>query len=155
VIFTVDGVAQAPVNLDHKGHAVLHLQGLGVGLHTITAQYSGDTQFGGSSSSLSPQVAAGGTTATVHSSQPSSAHGTAVTFTASVVPVAPAVGMPTGMIEFDIDGTAFQTEQLDNTGHATLMVMTLTKGSHKITVKYLGDGNFKGSSSKLITQTVR
>ncbi len=141
VIFTVDGVAQAPVTL-HAGHAMLIIpEGLGVGAHTVTAQYTGDTAFGGSSDDVSQQVAQGGSTTTLRSS--------AQAVTATVVAKAPAVGTPTGAVIFYVDGQQFQTVLLNSADQeAVLMVNTLAAGAHTITAEYQGDGNFMASNAR-------
>jgi hypothetical protein len=95
-----------------------------------------------------------GTTTALTSSLSSSVYGQSVTFTATVSPVAPGGGTPTGTVEFFDGTTELDTETLDNTGTATFTTTALVAGSHAITVQYLGDSNFSGSTSLAVTQTV-
>src|SRR5205823_7873592 len=50
VTFIVDGKAQAPVTLDSSAQATLSLSNLGVGNHTVSAKYNGDSNFAVSTS---------------------------------------------------------------------------------------------------------
>src|SRR5207247_1549549 len=83
-------------------------------------------------------------------------YGQAVTFTATITPVAPSTGVPTGTVTFKDGGIAFPsgTVPVDNTGHASLTPATLSVGSHNITIVYNADTNYGGSSASLPTQTV-
>ncbi|MGH7745929.1 MAG: Ig-like domain repeat protein, partial [Candidatus Dormibacteria bacterium] len=73
----------------------------GVGGHTITAVYSGDANFAASTSSaLTQTVGIASTTTALSSSANPAVAGQAVTYTATVAPVAPAAGNPTGSINF-------------------------------------------------------
>jgi large repetitive protein len=51
VVFTIDGVAQAPATLTDKGKATLTVAGLAPGVHTITATYPGSADYLSSTSS--------------------------------------------------------------------------------------------------------
>src|SRR5260370_23943696 len=100
---------------------------LSVGTHAITAQYSGDTNFSGSTSAAIPEtVNPGSVTITVSSSGNPSTYGQALTFTASVQPVS-ATTTPTGAVTF-IHGTA------------TLGVVALLSGAAQLntTLHYAG-----------------
>ena len=53
-----------------------------------------------------------------------------------------------------MDGsTVIGTATLVN-GQATLTISTLSKGKHKITAVYSGDGDFLGSTSAALTETI-
>src|SRR5207248_3070843 len=72
--------------------------------------------------------------------------GQPITFTATVAPVTPGSGVPTGTVTFTIDGTQI-VSPIDGSGHATL-VETLTPGSHTVTAAFnTGSGNFQGSTT--------
>jgi len=73
--------------------------------------------------------------------------------TATVSPVAPAVGVPTGTVTFSDGTTSLGVVTLVD-GTATLSVSTLGAGAHSLTVAYAGDAGFAGSSSGIVTQTV-
>jgi len=90
---------------------------------------------------------------TVTSSLNPSAVGQAVTFTATVAPVAPATGVPTGTIQFRLDGAPLGSPVLlDGTGAASLATSAIPAGSHTIDAVYLGDGAFAGSVSTALSQ---
>ena len=94
------------------------------------------------------------TTTVVTSSANSSVFGQSVTFTATVSPITASLLAPTGQVEFFDGTTVLGTETLDNTGTATFTTTALVAGSHAITVQYLGDPNFSGSTSDALSQTV-
>ncbi|KOG42393.1 hypothetical protein ADK74_16425, partial [Streptomyces decoyicus] len=70
---------------------------------TGTATYNGDVNFTRSSDSTTHTVTQASTTTTVTSAPDPSAFGQAVTVTATVSPVAPGAGTPTGSVAFTID----------------------------------------------------
>jgi len=77
---------------------------LSVGSHSITAFYSGDPDFAGSSSTaLAQTVGQASSSTTIASSANPSVFGQSVTFTATVSVVAPGAGTPTGTVNF-LDG---------------------------------------------------
>ncbi|MBO0731832.1 MAG: Ig-like domain repeat protein, partial [Acidimicrobiaceae bacterium] len=130
-----------------SGHATLTPSFfLAVGSHAITASYSGDANFIGSTGSVTQVVDKAGTTTKVTSSPNPTVQIVPVTFTATVSSVAPGSGMPTGTVEFLADGTPIGTGTLSS-GHATLTPsFFLAVGSHAITASYSGDANFNAST---------
>jgi hypothetical protein len=126
---------------------------LAVGSHTITASYVGDSNFLGSTGTLTQTVGKAGTTTTVSSSANPSAPGQSVTFTALVS----GPGTPTGLVIFS-DGTTVIGRGVlsggpDGRGLASFSTSSLGAGSHPITASYGGDSNFQNSAASL-TQTV-
>ena len=80
--------------------------------------------------------------------------GQAVTLTATVSPVAPDTGAPTGSVEF-FDGTeSLGTAPLNGTGEASLSVTDLAVGSRSITAEYLGAATFGRSTSSPVARVV-
>jgi archaeal flagellin FlaB len=78
-----------------------------------------------------------------------------VIFTASVIPVAPGTGIPTGTIQFYIDGAPYGAPVALAGGNASsLPNNSLTVGDHTITAVYSGDSNFSASSAGPLTQTI-
>src|SRR5438876_11721046 len=63
-------------------------------------------------------------------------------------------GVPTGTVTFYDGATALGTGSLNSFGQATLSTSALAAGSHAITASYGGNGNFTGSTSAVLTQTV-
>jgi Big-like domain-containing protein len=88
------------------------------------------------------------TTTTVTSSSPTSIFGQSVMFTATVSPSA-----ATGTVQFFDGATSLGNGALSG-GTASLTIATLAPGTHPITASYGGDGNFLGSASSSLTQTV-
>jgi uncharacterized repeat protein (TIGR01451 family) len=155
VTFDIDGTPQAPVALNAMGQAALSTAALSVGAHTITATYSGDTNFTGSTSAaLMQTVNQAATTTTVMSSLNPSTSGQSVTFTATVAVNAPGAGTPTGTVDFFDGVTLIGSGALGGGGTATFATSALTPGMHSITATYNGDASFAGSTSPAITQTV-
>jgi len=135
------------------GTASVTTSSLTVGTHNITATYGADINFSGSTSStLSQQVNKAPTTTAVVSSKTPTAFGESVTFTATVTVNAPAVGTPTGSIEFRDGTTVLSTVPLV-AGQATLATATLSVASHTISAVYSGDASFATSTGST-TQVV-
>jgi hypothetical protein len=128
---------------------------LSVAAHSITAVYGGDTNFTTSTSSVLTQtVKQAATTTTLTSSLNPSTFGQSVTFTATVAPVSPGAGTPTGSVTFYDGATSIATVTLTG-GVATFTTSTLTVGTHSIKAVYGGDANFKTSTSAVLKQVVQ
>ncbi len=133
------------------GVATISTNTLNAGSHTITAVYSGDANFAGSTSA--PYVQGVGQTVSntvVTSNANPSVLGQAVTFNAIVTA---STGVPTGTVTFNDGATVLGTGAL-NAGVATFTTNALTSGSHNITASYGGDADFFGSVSAVLTQIV-
>jgi MYXO-CTERM domain-containing protein len=158
VTYSIDGSPGPTATLDGNGNATFSTAALTTGSHTITAAYGGDGNFAGSDSSASPltQVVNQAATATalISSSNPSNT-GDSVTFTATVTAVAPGSGTPTGTVTFTEGVTTLGSGTLDGNGNATFATSALAAGSHDIVATYGGDGDFTGSSSTTLTQSVQ
>lgn len=138
------------------GVATFSTAALPAGTHEITALYSGDGGFAGSTSTgLSLVIAKADTSTVVTSSSPSPAFGEAVTFTATVSALPPGAGAaPTGTVQFK-DGTAdLGPPQPVTSNTATFTYPGLTGGSHAIIAVYTGDANFNSSTSPALFPTV-
>lgn len=136
------------------GSASFTTSTLKVGTDLITAAYSGDSNFGGSTSNAVSQVVnrASTTTMLASSLNPSNS-GQSVTFTATVA--GQFGGKVTGSVTF-LDGTTpLKTVFLSvmSGGEAEYTTSKLTEGTHTITATYNGSTDFTASSASL-TQTV-
>src|SRR5262249_48928185 len=152
VTFKVDGLPQPAVALSATATATLTTSALAVGQHVVTASYSGNQKFQGSTSPAFTQtVALDPTATTLITSSASTNLGQTVTFTATVSPVAPGSGTPTGAVSFLDGGTTLGSQPLSN-GQAALTISTLAAGTHSITAVYGGDSNFLGGSPPPLTQ---
>jgi hypothetical protein len=72
--------------------------------------------------------------------------GVQVTFTVTVIPVAPGTGTPTGTVTLLDGDTVLGTAQLDANGQA-VFTFAFDAGDHSLTVSYDADGNFQASIS--------
>jgi hypothetical protein len=92
-----------------------------------------------------------GTTNSLSSSANPSVFGQPVTFTATVSPVNPAIGTPTGTVQFKTNGMNFGSAASLSGGSATsdALPATLPPGTYTVTVDYGGDGNFTRSTGAL------
>jgi hypothetical protein len=137
------------VPLNTYGQVTFSTSALSVGSHTITVSYSGDTSFSAATSTALTQTVNQGSAAVgLISSLNRSLPGQSVTFTATVSPVAPAVGTPTGAVTF-LDGTTALGSQPLADGVAILSTSSLKSGSHIITASYSGDSEFETAQASL------
>jgi hypothetical protein len=129
-----------------SGTASYSTSALSNGSHSITASYSGDSNFTASvSTALSQVIQKAGTTTTL-SAAPSTANmNQSVALTATVVPGNS--GVPTGTVSFLDGATQIGSASTNGSGVATFLTSTLAVGTHSITAVYGGDSNFNGSAS--------
>lgn len=125
-----------------SGNAALALSGptlLNAGTHSITAVYSGDSNFTTVTSAvLSYVVTKASSTLAALSSLNPSIYGDSVTFT---VQVSSSGAIPTGTVLVKDGTTTLGTATLSGTGAGTLTVPLFTAGSHTISFTYSGDAN--------------
>jgi hypothetical protein len=122
--------------------------------HTISAQYSGDANFVGSTSSTpnpTLTVSKDPTVTSLSVDVNPSTYSQTVTFSA-VVQLEFGSGA-TGSVTF-LDGAATLGTAPFLNGAAKLALSTLGAGSHSITAQYSGDASFASSTSSAITETV-
>src|SRR5262249_48620738 len=140
--------------LDGSGQVTFSTATLSVGTHFITAVYSSDANFAGSTSAAYSQIVKQASTTSVTSNTNPSVFGQSVTFAATVHAVNSGVGTPTGIVTFK-DGTAtLGTGTLNGKAQATFSIATLFVGSHSITATYGGSTIFATSTSTVLTQNV-
>jgi hypothetical protein len=141
--FTIDGLIVA-VPFLAGGTATYTTSTLGVGNHTVSVQYSGDATFATSTGVLPGGQWVDATTTTVTETAGTAVWSQPVTFTATVAPVPPAVGVPTGTVTFLSDGTPLTTVPLV-AGSASFTTSSLAIGPHNITAAYSGSAVFTPS----------
>jgi subtilisin-like proprotein convertase family protein len=88
---------------------------------------------------------AGIVTTSSHPSLP----GTGVTFTMTVNAVMPGAGVPTGTVQFVIDGVNSGSAVVLSGGVANRTLSSLAVGTHSVLAEYSGDGNFTGTTNVL------
>ncbi|HOC00117.1 MAG TPA: Ig-like domain repeat protein [Verrucomicrobiota bacterium] len=89
------------------------------------------------------------TSSRLSSSANPAAPGQPVTFTMEVTAVAPGAGIPTGMVQFMLDGADTGAPASLSAGNATLSLTTISPGLHAVSASYAGDDNFTGSTATL------
>ena len=126
---------------------------LPVGTDSVTAIYQGDTNFATSTSpAATVTVAQASTTTTLTASTSSAALGGSVVLTATVAPVSPGAGTPTGTVTF-LDGTTTLGTGTLSGGVATFTTTALPIAVNAITAQYSGDTNFAASTSAATSVT--
>ena len=154
VTFRVDGSALgSPVALSSTGTAALQTSSLSVGSHSITASYGGNADFSASTSSAVMVVVQASTTTTLSNSPASVIFGQPATLSATVAPVAPGAGTPSGSVTF-LDGVnALGTVALSG-GTASYSLGSVGAGNHSFNSSYSGDANFAGSNAPTYPLTI-
>ena len=142
-----DGTTALATKTVTSGSAAYSTRLLTAGDHPITATYNPTGGGAFTSSPLVQTVNLGASTLALTTTRPVSYNGQAGNVTATVKPVAPAFGIPTGTVDFLVDGSWYWTSTLDANGKATLAYSDLAAGTYAITATYSGDTNFNGSSS--------
>jgi hypothetical protein len=96
--------------VDNSGVAVDPVSSLSFGTHQITAVYSGDTNFGTSTSNIVAQVVntANSSLSLVSSANPS-VYGQPITFTVTASSVPPGSGTPSESVSLSVDSTVIAT----------------------------------------------
>ncbi len=156
--FTDNGSPLGSASLNGSGVATLTINSLSPGAHSIVANYGGDTDNAGSSSSpLTETVAQIATTTNLASdANPLSAGATLhLTATVALAAGATADGPLTGQVTFADGATPLGTASLDGSGHASLAVNTLAVGGHTLIASYGGTANYATSSSAPLAQQVQ
>jgi hypothetical protein len=137
------------------GNAAAVTASLGVGNHVITATFNPTNGSGyGSSTATIPQLVTNSDTTTTLTASPNPANqGNLVTLTATVAPVLPGAGTPTGTVAFFNGGTSLGTGTVSG-GVATISTSTLPVGTLSLTAVYSGDAKFNTSTSAPLAETV-
>ena len=154
VQFQIDGTSVgSPVALSNN-IATYTASGLTPADYSVTAIYSGDSNFTGSTSpTFTQSVGLAPTTTAVTSSNGSITSGQSVTFTATVTPTG--ASGETSSVQFQIDGgnTGSPVALSGNTAQYT-PASPLAIGSHSVVAVYSGDSDFATSTSPAFSQSV-
>jgi hypothetical protein len=158
---TYTGMAQTPCSATVTGAGGLNQSLLvnyssntNAGTANASASYPGDANHTGSTGSATFAITQA-LTATALSAAPNPANfGQSVSMTATVAPVAPGAGTPTGKVTF-LDGSlTLGTGTLSSGDTATFTTSSLAAGRHNLTASYGGDPNFSGSASSALAEQV-
>jgi hypothetical protein len=141
-------------NVNGSGVATLAISTLPAGIHQITATYSGDTLYAGSTSGT-VQINVGGaaTTLGLIAAPGNPIVGGPVTLTATIN-TGGNLTAPTGTVSFIENANVLGTSALAGSTVATFQTSTLTVGPHSITASYSGDAVYSSSNSVAVTVTV-
>jgi hypothetical protein len=153
VIFLDGTTMLGEVALDPNGQARL-LAELAPGAHSLKAVFVGIAPFTDSTSAvLSETVNKAATTTGLSVDNGTFRSSGFVILTATVAPVAPGSGTPTGTVTFMEGNTVLGTVQLQG-GQASLYLGSrLGPGKHTVKAIYSGDANFLASPSPDVTFT--
>lgn len=139
--------------LNASGIATFTTSSLSIASHSITAQYSGDTNYApGTSVTLTQVVSLNPSTTTLTASVSTSTSGQAITLTAAVANMNGPT--PTGSVIFKDGSSALSTGTLDATGKVTYTTSMLAVGTHAISAVYSGDASNTASTSPAVAVTV-
>jgi hypothetical protein len=142
--------------LSAAGTTTLSTSTLPLGTDTITAVYSGNSAFAGSTSpAITVQVNSANATATVTaltSSNLAPTFGQSITLTATVIPAPTAA--PPGSIKFYAGTTLLGTQAINAQGVGTLS-LSLPLGLNAITAVYSGSAGFAASTSSPLSVSAR
>jgi hypothetical protein len=147
-------------SLNGSGQTSYTTAGLGVGPHTISATYGGDSNYlvvapnnySSTSAAQSQPVSKAATATTLTPPLPVTL-GQSTAFVASVLVSSPGAGTPTGTITI-ADTTDGLTCSYALGGAPGCSLTPTSAGAKSITASYGGDGNFNGSSTSAGTLTV-
>jgi hypothetical protein len=150
-----DGSSQIGVGNLASGIATVSTATLGAGLHYISAQYVGDTDWTTAVSAYVPQnINLAQTTTQVVSSANPSVWGQGVTFTITTGVSFPGTVPANGLVQL-YDNTVPMAAPVNIANGTTQITMpALTPGTHNIIAQYIGNLSFASSSSAPISQTV-
>ncbi len=139
----------APLTAGMGSCAITHAA---AGATTMTANFPASPAFQASSCTLAQTVATAASTKGLVSSLNPAQVGQAVTFTATIVGIA-----PTGAVNFFNGPTQIGTANLSGTGNtrtAAITLNTLPTGTLPITAVYVGDANNSPATSAVVNQVI-
>jgi hypothetical protein len=158
VQFRFDGVDQgSPVSLDSNGTASFTAAPLAAGSHTITAVYSGATGIDGGTQSLAQTVGQYGATTAFVSASLAATYGGTPTYTVRVTPTDVSNGIPSGTVQFVVDGVDFGAPvALDGNGEATSVALAvLGAGTHTVLARFTSSNGFQSGADSVVLEVAR
>jgi Ca2+-binding RTX toxin-like protein len=157
VTFADGRVIVATVAVGPGGTATFTTSFAIAGGHAVTAIYSGDANFAGSSQALAEQVVARPAHAPTTTALTASAlvvpKGQTVTFTATVRS-ALGPGAPTGTVRFQVGNMVVARVRLNAAGQASFKRRFTAKGQFIIRAFYSGDNNFAASAQSITERVI-
>ena len=157
VQFAEGNVLRGTSAVDSNGFATLTVSTFAVGMHTIVATYSGDTDSSGSSSGpLAETVQQIQSSIVLTSdSNPASAGATLhLIATVAITAGSSSDGGITGLVTFTEGSTILGTAQVDSSGMATIALSTLRIGQHNVVATFAGNSNYASSTSNTMIESI-
>jgi hypothetical protein len=152
VAFTVNGAPFGTVAVSNSP-AQITISSLTAGTTTITAFYSGDSNYWRSySGTLTETVTPVSTSTSISPSSSSVAQGALVTLTAHITPAAMGAASLTGTVQFTANGSNIGGQNVSN-NQAQITTSFSTQGAVQIQATYSGDTNYSASTGTF-TETV-
>ncbi len=127
---------------------------LSVGPHTINATFNGDNNFNVETApTLTETVKKANSSISVSALPVNPVPGEGVVVTATITPVSPGGGVPSGTATFIVDNVALASGPVTLTpGGQAIVTLTFPQASaHTVKVTYSGDGNFLGTQTAKAT----
>ncbi len=131
-----------------SGIASMSTNGLAPGIHSLTAVYSGDTNFNGATSAAFSEAVQTPTVTSFTANNATVTAGTTVVFTAVVSPSG-----ATGTVQFKDGSIVLASVPLSN-GSAVYSTSMLAIGTHPMYAVYSGDATHVSSTSTVVVETV-
>lgn len=145
--------AQTVVSGGLAGTGALDTSHPGSFTYTVTAKTADGQQ---AVASIDYRVVQAQTATTLASTGSPSVVGEPVTYTATVAPVAPGAGHPTGTVTFSDNGTVIcDAVDLGTAGTAGCTQTYAAPGTHQVTASYSGDSDFVQSAGSLTQQVAQ
>ena len=142
-----DGASVLGTTVLSGGVATLALTSLSVGSHALSAVYSGDSVYGGSSGNDAHTVNKADTSVAITDTPDPAFQGSPVTISATLLPQAPGAGVASGSIIVSATHSAGCVIVLP----ATSCDLTFTTaGAQTVDANYSGDGNFNAATAPQI-----
>ena len=156
VTFLLDGTPIAMVPVDSAtGHASFSISSIAPGSHTVTATYSGDSNFQTSQSTPSSLLVSSASTQSILTDQDvlnKRGKVVSVILTSQVVALSPGNGVPTGSVTFYRDGHTLGREALVN-GTARISIKANQALNKSFFFEYSGDSDFNPGGSQGVVPT--
>jgi sugar lactone lactonase YvrE len=129
---------------------------LAIGVHTLTAAYSGDTNHAATNSATVAETILQGTATALTASSTALVAGQPLNLTATVAGNSgkPLAGNPAGAVKFTDGGTLLGTIAPNASGVATYSTAGLLPGQHTITATFSGDSLDAPSASTIVSVNV-
>ncbi|HEX5282501.1 MAG TPA: Ig-like domain repeat protein [Bryocella sp.] len=153
ITFLDGGTALGSAILNGQESASLTLSTISPGVQTIVAQYAGDGRASASISAPLSLTIKQATSVVLTSSSDPALTISPITLTANITN-AGAVTAAGGVV-FTEGTTLLGAAALDGSGHASLVLPSLSAGTHAITASYSGDGNDFAATSAVLAEAVK